>query len=105
MGRATANFFSPRPLGPWRGVKRSNIFYFQLQSHFQRFLCFLTNERYKTYQTGFSFCRLDHALGVGLRGAGGSQGGQKFIFFKHGHLAYQIDRNDQQNRMQIKFSS
>ena len=26
---------------------------------------FLTNERYKTYQTGFLFCRLGHALGVG----------------------------------------
>ena len=26
----------------------------------------LTNERYKTYQTRFSFCRLGHALGLGL---------------------------------------
>ena len=38
------------------------------------FVCVLTNERYKTYQTGFSFCRLGHAPGVGLRGAGGAQG-------------------------------
>ena len=30
------------------------------------FVCVLTNERYKTYQTGFLFCRLGHALGVGL---------------------------------------
>ena len=30
------------------------------------FLCVLRNERYKTYQTGFLFCRLGHALGVGL---------------------------------------
>ena len=30
------------------------------------FVSVLTNERYKTYQTGFLFCRLDHALGVGL---------------------------------------
>ena len=29
--------FWPRPLGLWRGVKRSNIIYFQLQSQFQRF--------------------------------------------------------------------
>ena len=28
----------------------------------------LTNERYKTYQTGFLFCRLGHAPGVGLGG-------------------------------------
>ena len=32
------------------------------------FVCVLTNERYKTYQMGFLFCRLDHALGVGLGG-------------------------------------
>ena len=30
------------------------------------FVCVLTNERYKTYQTGFLFCLLGHALGVGL---------------------------------------
>ena len=38
MGRATAIFWGARPLGPWGGVKKSNIFYFQLQSQFQRFL-------------------------------------------------------------------
>ena len=32
-----------------------------------------TNERYKTYQMGILFCRLGHALGVGLRGAYGSK--------------------------------
>ena len=32
------------------------------------FVCVLTNERYKTYQTGFLFCCLGHALGVGLGG-------------------------------------
>ena len=30
------------------------------------FVCALTNERYKTYQTGFSFCPLGYAPGVGL---------------------------------------
>ena len=29
-------------------------------------VCAPTNERYKTYQTGFSSCRLGHALRVGL---------------------------------------
>ena len=32
------------------------------------FVCALTNERYQTYQMGFIFCRLGHALGVGLGG-------------------------------------
>ena len=41
------------------------------------FVCVLTNERYKTYQMGFSFCCLGHAPGVGLWGAGGAQGVKK----------------------------
>ena len=28
-----------------------------------------------------------------------------FFFFKRGHVAYQIDKDDEQNRMQAKFSS
>ena len=68
------------------------------------FVCVLTNERYKTYQTGFLFCRLGHAPGVGLWGTGVPRGGQTF-FFKHGHVAYQIDGDDEQNKMQITFPS
>ena len=30
MGHATTKIFWPRPLGPWGGVKRSNIIKFQL---------------------------------------------------------------------------
>ena len=41
------------------------------------FVCVLTNERYKTYQTGFLFCRLGDAPGVGLRGAGVPRGSKK----------------------------
>ena len=62
------------------------------------FVCVLTNEIYKTYQTGFSFCQLGHVLGVGLWGAGGAKGvpwGQSFIFFKHGHVTCQIDGDDE----------
>ena len=43
------------------------------------FVCVLTNERYKTYQTGFSFCHLGHAPGVGLKGPGGVQGVKKYF--------------------------
>ena len=66
------------------------------------FVCVLTNERYKTYQMGFSFCPLGHAPGVGLMGTGGTQGVKQF-FFKHGHVAYQIDWDDEQNKMQVAF--
>ena len=31
--------------------------------------------------------------------------GSKKFFFKHGHMAYQIDGDVKQNRMQVKFSS
>ena len=41
-----------------------------------------TNEIYKTYQTGFSFCYHGHAPGVGLWGAGGAQGGGVNFFFQ-----------------------
>ena len=51
---------------------------------------------------GFSFHRLGHAPGAGLWGAGGTKEVKKF---KHGRLAYQIDGDDEQNRMQVKFSS
>ena len=44
------------------------------------FVCVLTNERYKTYQTGFSFCPLGHAPGKGSLGHWGCPGGQKFFF-------------------------
>ena len=35
----------------------------------------------------------------------GCPGGQKFILFKYGHVAYQMDWDDEQNKMQVKFSS
>ena len=66
------------------------------------FLCTLTNERYKTYQMGILFCGLGHAPGWDL-GALGCPGGH--FLFKHGHVAYQIDGDDEQIRMHVTFSS
>ena len=39
----------------------------------------------------------------GTLGCWGCPGGQKK--FKHGHVAYQIDKDDEQNRMHVTFSS
>ena len=93
MGCATAPFFCPAPWGPWEGPKGQisfNIIKFQLQSQFQRFfnqtLCYLTHGRYKTYQTGFSFGRLGHAPGVGLRGTVGNLGVKNFFFLKFNQI-------------------
>ena len=55
----------------------------------------------KTYQMGFSFCHLGHAT----RGDFGSWGAQGVKKFKHSYVAYQIDGNDGQNKMQVKFLS
>ena len=67
------------------------------------FVCVLINERYKTYQTGFLFCRLGHAPGLGLWGTGDAQG-FKNLFFKHGHVAYKIDGDDEHNIWEVKLS-
>ena len=106
MGRATSYFLAPPPgaLGKVQRVKYHLISITKSISKIfiPNFVCLLTNERYKTYQTGFSYYHLGHAPGVGLWCAGGSLGD---IFFKHGHVAYQIDGDDKQSRMQVQFSS
>ena len=78
-----AQIFWFRPLGPLGGAKRSNIIEFQLLNQFQIFLpnfvCLLTNERYKTCQTGFSFSHLGHAPWVRLLGYMGVGGQKNFL--------------------------
>ena len=77
-------FFCPTPGGPgkWSMVKYHLISITKSISKIfiPNFVCVLTNERYKTYQTKFSFCRLGHAAGVGLWGTGGAQGVNNFFF-------------------------
>ena len=38
-------------------------------------------------------------------GALGVPRGSNIFFFKHGHVAYEIDGDDEQNKMQVTFSS
>ena len=54
----------------------------------------LKYERYKTYLTGFSFCRLGRAPGVGLWGTGGTQGVKP----------YQIDGEDEWDEVKGQIS-
>ena len=63
--------FWPRALGKGEKVKYHFISITKSisKNFIPNFVCVLTNERYKTYQTGFSFCRLVHALGMGLEDA------------------------------------
>ena len=86
-------YLAPPPWGPGEGPKGQislNIIKFQLLCQFQRFfkpnfVCLLTNERYKTYQTGFSFGRPGHAPGVGLGGTVGGCG-VNFFFLKFNQI-------------------
>ena len=72
MAQAAAPLLASPPLEPKGGAKRSN----SIKSEIPNFVYLLTNERYITYQTGFSFGRLGHAqgwdLGVPL-GVGGKK--------------------------------
>ena len=53
------------------------------------FVSLLTHERYKTYQTGFSFGRLGHAPEVGLWGTMGV-GHVNFFFKIHSDLVCEL---------------
>ena len=84
MGRAMANFLltpPPGALGKGQKVKYHLISITKSVSKIfiPNFVYILTNERYITHKTEFSFCRLGHAPVVGLWGAGSVQG-VKFFF-------------------------
>ena len=64
----------------------------------------LTNEDTKHIRWDFYSAALAMPQGSNF-GALGCGGGQKNYFFKHGYVAYQIDGDDEQNRMQVKFLS
>ena len=79
-------FWAPPPGALGRGQKvkyHLNSITKSISKIFIRnFVCFLTNERYKIYQTGFSLSvrHLGHAPRVGLWGAGGAQGVKNLFF-------------------------
>ena len=82
-------FFGLAPCGPGEGLKGQislNILNFNYKVNFQRFfnqtMFVFSHIRFKTYQTGFSFGRLGHAPGVGLRGTMGGLGGQFFFLIQ-----------------------
>ena len=89
-GVCNSTFFWPAPWGPGEGPKGQislNIIRISNTKSISKilkpnFVCLLTNERYKTYQTEFSFGGLGHALGVGLGGTVGVGRSNFFIFFQ-----------------------
>ena len=97
-------FFGPAPWGPGEGSKGqiSFNFNFNYKVNFKDFytkLCVCShNRKIQNISDGIFI------LSPGPRGGTwGCPGGH--FFFKHGHVVYQIDGNDEQNRMQVKFLS
>ena len=79
MAHATGQFFWSPP--PWALRRGQKVEYHKIsitksisKIFKPNFVCLLTNKRYKTYQTGFSFRHLGHAPGVGLGGTVGGWG-------------------------------
>ena len=84
MNGACISIFWPRPPGALRRVKKVKYNLISITKSISKifilnFVFVLTNERYKTYQTGFYFCCQGNAPGVGLWGSGGAEGVQKKI--------------------------
>ena len=109
MNGARNSIFFHAPLGPWGGVKRSNIIQVQLQSQFQRFLyqtlCVFSQTK-ETKHIRWDFYSVAWIMPKGWDfGSLGVPRWLKKSFFKHGHVAYQIEGDDEQNRMQVAFSS
>ena len=90
-GACNVNFFwapPPGALGRGQKVKYHLISITKSISKIfiPNFVCVLTNERHKTYQTGFSFCRLGYAPGVGLWGGLSAEGVKKISSMVMWHI-------------------
>ena len=100
-------FFGPAPWGPGEGSKGQISFNFNYKVNFKDFLyqnlCVFSQMK-DTKQIRRDFHSVPWVMPQGWDfGALGCLGGK--FFFKHGHVVYQIDGDDEQNRMQVKFLS
>ena len=68
------------------------------------FVCDLTNEDTKHIRRDFYSVAWVMHQGCDLGALGLPRGSNNFSF-KHGHVAYQIEGDDEQNKMQVTFSS
>ena len=99
--------FGPAPWGPQEGSKDQISFNFNYKvNFFNQTLCVFSQMKDTKHirQDFHSVPWVRYAPGVGLWGAGVPRGSKK-KFFKHGHVVYQIHGDDEQNRMQVNFSS
>ena len=95
-------FFGPAPWGPGEGSKGQISFNFNYKVNFKDFytkLCVFSQMK-DTKHIRRDFHSVPWTLG-----RWGCPGGSKKLFFKHGHVVYQINGDDEQKRMQVEFSS
>ena len=98
-------FFGPAPWGPGEGSKGQISFNFNYKVNFKDFytkLCVCSHK-----------CKIQNITdGIFILSPGScarcgtvALGVPRVFFFKHGHVVYQIDGDDKQNRTQVEFSS
>ena len=89
-----------RPWGEVKGQISLNFGYHVIFKDFYTKFCVCSHKwKIQNISNGIFFLSPGSSPGVGLWGNGGTQG-VKHFFFKHGHVAYQIDGNDKQNKLQ-----
>ena len=101
-------FFGPASLGPGEGSKGQISFNSNYKVNFKEFfyqtLCVFSQMK-DTKHVRRIFYSVAWVMPQGWDfWALGCSGGQTLLFFKHGHEAYQIDGDDEQNRMQVNFN-
>ena len=106
MGRSTSNLFLP--LGPLEGSKCQISFNFNYKVNFKDLytkLCVFSQMK-DTKHIRRDFHSVAWVMPQGWNfGVLAVPRWSKIYFFKHGHVAYQIDGDGEQNGMQITFSS
>ena len=108
MRRAKSIFFGPAPWGPGEGSKGQISFNLNYKVNFKDLyskLCVCSNKcKIQNISDGIFTLSPGSCRRVRTSRHWGCPW-VKIIFFKHGHVAYQIDGDDKQNRMQVTFSS
>ena len=102
-------FFGPAPWGPGEGSKGQISFKFNYKVHFKDFytkLCVCSHKgKIQNISDRIFILTPGSCPRGGTLGCWGVPRGSKKFFFKYGHVVYQIDGDEEQNRMQVKFSS
>ena len=109
-GACNVKLFGPAPCGPGEGSKGQISFNFNYKVNFKDFLCqtlYVFSQMKDTKHIRRDFHSVTWVMSQGWDfGTLEMPRGSKHLFFsKHGHVGYQIDGDDEQNRTQVKILS